>query len=345
MSLWAFALLPLAVLFWLWQQTSLSDLTRPRRRNSTVVRIVLFAILVLALSDPRLLLEQNRTQVVFVADASDSLGETALQRIPDLQNFPGESPRSLVIFGGRAESAALSEDGSPPLPGPVDPTRSRIAEALRFAEATVPAGRAPTLVLLSDGRSNGEDLGAIAEEFRSRAVRVHTVPIDPPDQPEILLHSISAPGEANPQEPFPVEVDITSNHETAATLEIFRNGALSAEREVELRPGNNRFSFTERAGEEGVVAITAAVRAGEAQDTFIDNNRSTAHVRTGEESRILLLSDRPESLRFLSRALRQEGFRLDIRPPTGLPETMAGLSVSSCSTTFRPPIRRPPRCP
>lgn len=326
---WAFVLLPLAILFWYWQRDSLSDLTRSRRKISTTVRITLFTLLVLALSDPRLLLERNQTQVVFVVDASDSLGGEALQRVPDWQDFPGEIPRSLVLFAGEAEIGEFREEQTAPLPGPIDPSRSRISQALRFAEATLPAGTAPTLVLLSDGQAEGEDLTRLGKEFASRGVRLHAIPVEPPDQPEILLRSIDAPREANPQEPFPVEVEVVANREGETILEIFRNGALSAKQELQVQPGSNRFAFTERADEEGVVAITATLRPPEGQDTFIDNNTLSAHVRTGEDSRILLISDKPESLRFLSRALRQEGFRLDIRPPTGIPETMAALEPFS----------------
>jgi len=322
---WAFALLPLAILFWLWQRKSLSDQSRSRRKTSTTVRITLFTLLVLALADPRLLLERNQSHVVFVADASDSLSAEALKRIPDFQDFPGDIPRSLVLFAGKSEVVEFQDDGTAPLPGPIDPSRSRIADALRFAEATIPSGMAPTLVLLSDGQSTGEDLSEIGNELAARGVRVHTIPVEQADLPEILVRSINAPREANPQEPFPVEVEVVSNREGVAVLEIFRNGALSAEREIQLTPGRNRFTFTERASEEGIVAITASIRAPEGADTFIDNNRLSAHVRTGDEARILLISDKPETLRFLSRALRQEGFKLDIRPPTGIPETMAGL--------------------
>ncbi|MGE9290964.1 MAG: VWA domain-containing protein [Puniceicoccales bacterium] len=324
---WAFALLPLAVLFWLWQRGSLSDLPPGRRRTSTAVRITLFTVLVLALADPRLLLEQHQAQVVFVADASDSLGAEARNRVPQVRDFSGDLPRSLVLFAGEAEVYDFPEDDSPPLPGPLDPAHSRIGEALRFAEATVPSGRAPTLLLLSDGQGDGDDLATLGREFAARGVRIHTIPVDPPYQPEVLLRSIHAPAEANPGEPFSVEVEITSNRESTAVLEVFRDGALSAERELDLQPGSNRFSFTERASAEGVVAVTASIRPSEGQDTFLDNNQLTAHVRTGNESKILLISDKPESLRFLSRALRQEGFRLDIRPPSGIPQSMPELEA------------------
>ncbi|MGE9290660.1 MAG: VWA domain-containing protein [Puniceicoccales bacterium] len=322
---WFFALLPLAILFWFWQRESLSDLPLRRRRISTTVRISLFTLLVLALSDPRLLLEKNQTQVVIVADASDSLGQAALEKVPDYQDLPDDLPRSLILFAGNTEVSGFPEDGSPPLPGPLDPSRTRIAEALRFAEATVPSGRAPTLVLISDGQGEGHNFSELAEEFANRGIRIHTIPIDPTDKPEVLVRSMMAPSEANPQEPFSVEVEVVSNREGDAHLEIFRNGALSAERELNLQPGSNRFSFTERASQEGVVALTASIRPPEGMDTFLDNNQLTAHVRTGNESKILLISDKPEALRYLSRALRQEGFQLDIRPPSGIPQSMPEL--------------------
>ena len=326
---WAFVLIPLAFLFYWWQRNSLSDFTGQRRAVSTGIRILLFLLLVGALSDPRLLLEQFRSHVVFVVDASDSLGDEALQKVPDYQNFPGPTDRSLVIFGGEAVSADFQEDQSPPLAGPIQPSRTRIENALNFAEATIPSGSAPTLVLISDGHNEGDSLADLGEEYADRGVRIHTIPATPADQPEVLVRSIQAPSEANPNEPFPVEVEVIANRETSANLEIYRNGALSGEREVQLKTGVNSFTFTEKASQEGVAAITAAIRASQEMDTFADNNELTAHIRTGDESRILLISDKPDTLRYLSRALRQEGFRLDIRPPTGIPESMAALESFS----------------
>ncbi len=322
---WAFALLPLLLLFWWAIRHSLADFPKRRLRVSALLRSILFVLLVSALADPRLIVDQERSHLVFVADASDSLRAEALERLAAYSNFPDTAPHSLVIFGGKAEVATLPEDGSMPLPGPIDPQRTRIAEALRFAEATVPSGWAPTLLLLSDGRTDGVPLSTIGQEFRERGVRVHTVPIPPPDQPEALIRAVRAPSEVNPQAPFTVEVEIAANRSGEAVLEIFRNGALSASKPVRLEPGNQRFSFTERSGADGVIEITTTIRPTEELDTVVENNQRSAHIRTAGESRILILSDRPESLRYLSRALRQEGFLLDIRPPTGLPDSIPGL--------------------
>ncbi|MFP4358128.1 MAG: VWA domain-containing protein [Puniceicoccaceae bacterium] len=318
-------LLALAVLFPLWRRRSLTDLSRSRLRWSTLLRSAILGLLVLAAADPRLLLERNRSHLVFVADASASMEREALRRIGDWYDLAESTPRSLVLFAGEAETTGRPEDGSPPAPGAIDPSRTRIAHALRFAAATVPSGSAPTLVLLSDGRGLDADPGAIGDDLAAEGVRVHTVPVEPPDRPEILVREVGLPSEAGPGEPIPVEVVVGSRQAATVELALFRNGAASTRRTVELRPGANRFSFVERAAEEGMMEITAEIRPSEGTDTFLDNNRLAAHLRTGDASRILLLSDRPESARYLSRALRQEGFRLDIRPPTGLPATPAGL--------------------
>jgi len=324
----AFALLPLLGLFWFIARRSLADLTPRRRRVSSVVRSILFIILVTALADPRLLLDKNQSHLVIVADVSDSVGEESLKSLPSYLDLPDDFPHSLILFAAETEIVEIPEEGKPPLIGPLDRTRSRIGEALRFAEATVPADHAPTLLLLSDGRTDSDPLVSLGSEFAERGVRIHTVAVNPPDTPEMLVQSLQAPTEVNPQEPFPVEVEITSNQTGESVLEIFRNGALSTSKKITVEPGNQRFTFTERSGVDGIIAITASIRpVGEESDTIVDNNSQTVHIRTAGESRILLLSDRPESLRFLSRALRQEGFRLDIRPPTGLPDTLPGLET------------------
>ncbi len=322
---WALALLPFGIVFWLWQARSLANLSPKRRRISTLVRTILFVLLVLALSDPRILLERNNHHVVILADVSSSVDKEALERAAELYQFPGDTSRSLIYFAGRTETVSPGDDGNLPPPGPLEPEQSRITEALRFAAASVPAGSAPTVLLVSDGRETGGDLTRAAEALRASGVRVHAEPVEPPDRPEILIRKIEAPREALPGEPFPVEVEVTASTPGSGVLEIFRNGALSGSREVDLRAGSNRFAFTERASNEGVVQISASIRPDEGLDTFVDNNRLTAHVRTGKKSGILYLSDQPDTARFIARALSQEGFRLDIRPGSGIPQSMAEL--------------------
>ncbi|MEO8205307.1 MAG: VWA domain-containing protein, partial [Chthoniobacterales bacterium] len=125
------------------------------------------------------------------------------------------------------------------------------------------------------------------------------------------------------EQPFRVGVEIISNRETEAEVDIFRNGARIGTQAMTLHPGINRFETTQTVKGEKVFEFTAAVRAKE--DTISDNNQSSALLQAEGKSKVLLIADKPDQARYLAVALRQEGIILDIRPTTGAPVELSDL--------------------
>ncbi|HRJ72912.1 MAG TPA: VWA domain-containing protein [Terrimicrobiaceae bacterium] len=81
--------------------------------------------------------------------------------------------------------------------------------------------------------------------------------------------------------------------------------------------------FEDRADNEKLLHYEVGVRA--AEDTLSENNQTGAAVVSEGASRVLLLTDRPESARYLEWALRQEGVELSVRPAEGAPAQMSDI--------------------
>jgi len=310
-----------------WHRHTVALLTRRRQLVSLGLRSAILVLIVLALCDPRLRLERKREHLIWLVDVSRSVGEEGLKRYQALAGDPrlqeGFESQSLVVFAGQARTWD-DRDLERQITATLDDKSTRLAQALEFANASFPVGYAKTVVLLSDGLETDGDALKQAEDLHVRSgLRIHTVPVESPDFPEVLVRSVQTPRRVSEGEPVKVIAEVASNRKGHGELTFFRSGVKIASRAVEWNPGSNRFEITTKAGDERLVEFSASIQS--AMDTVADNNEASSVVQMQGKARALLLSDKPEQSRFLGQALKQEGVNLEIRPPTGAPVDLADL--------------------
>jgi len=323
---WALLGLLVIPFFVLRNRTSLAPAPARRRAISTGVRIAIFTLLVVALSDPRMLRQTDARHVVWLVDRSRSVGDAATTKAVDLSTKIGQPPgtETWVAFGGGSALTANATETGKVDPAAVRDAASDLSGAIQLAQALFPAGATKTIALVSDGVATTGDPADLLTELRAANVRIQAIPAAPPEKPETLVRSVRAPRQVRVGEPFRVDAEIESNREGPAEISVFRNGVRIASRTETLRPGSQTFTFTETMrGEDRLAEISVEVRA--AADQIVDNNRASALVQTEGLSKVLLIADKPDQARFLAWALRQEGIVLDARPPTGAPTTIADL--------------------
>jgi len=324
---WMLLALAALGLVWLRARESLALFTPQRRRLSFVLRSLGVVLLVLALTDPRWLQPSDRQHVLWLVDVSRSVGKegiSAATKFIAAANKAGPIPsQSIGAFAGQAAIYPHAEALQKLNPTTLDDTHTDIAQALGFADATFPLGYNKTIVLFTDGVDNEGDLARQIENLHARNVRVHTVVIAPPDNPEVLVRSVTAPRIVEENEPFRVTTEIVSNREQTAQFDLFRNAVKAGTQQVQLKKGVNTFETTQSVSDTRLVEFTAQVTAP--QDTLADNNQASTVVQSKGKSRILLLSDKPELSRYLAQALEQEDVVLDIRPASGAPNDFADL--------------------
>ena len=314
-------------LVWWRSRDSVALFTPQRRRLSLILRLVGVTLLVLGLTDPRWRESTDRQHVLWLIDVSRSVGKegiAAATKFMDEANKSGAiSSQSIAAFAGQAGIVPDEKALAKLNPASFDDTRTDLAQALGFADATFPPGYNKTVVLFSDGVETDGDLARQIDVLRARGVRVHTVPVAPPDNPEVLVRSVTAPKTVEENEPFVVTTEIVSNREQTATFDLFRNAVKAGTQQVQLKKGVNTFETTQSVSDTRIVEFVAQVTAP--QDTLADNNQASTVVQSKGKSRILLLSDKPELSRFLAHALEQEDVVLDIRPASGAPNDFADL--------------------
>ncbi len=322
---WILTALPAAVLLARFARRSLDPLPPARRRASVILRGLLYALIILAMADIRWLARTREEAVVWLVDVSRSVEMEAVEMFARFrEQTPGGvfAKEAIVAFAGKARPADTAAALRKLPRHELEPRHTRLREALLFAQASAPPGRAKTVVLFSDGRSTQPAAGH-GQNLAGPETRIHTFKVSPPDRPEVLVREVRAPPRVKEAEPFQVETEILSSEETPARIKIFRNGALAKEETVSLRKGPNRFSFLQKIKEDKLAEFTVAVEPE--RDTLADNNRLSALTQTAGISKALLVTDRPEQSRFLAWALKQEGILLDVRPATGAPTSLGDL--------------------
>jgi len=324
---WMFLALAALGLIWWRARESVALFTPQRRRLSFILRCVIVALVVLALTDLRWLQPSNRQHVLWLIDVSRSVGKEGIAAAAKFMaeaNKNGEiSSQSIGAFAGQAEIFPNDDALKKLNPSTLDDTHTDIAQALGFADATFPLGYNKTIVLFTDGVDNEGDLAKQIENLRFRGVRVHTIVVAPQDNPEVLVRSVTAPRTVAENEPFRVTTEIVSNRDQAAQFDLFRNAVKAGTQQVQLKKGVNTFETTQSVSDTRLVEFTAQVKAS--QDTLADNNQASTVVQSKGKSRMLLLSDRPELSHYLVEALQQEEVVLDVRPASGAPNDFADL--------------------
>jgi uncharacterized membrane protein len=324
---WMLLALAALGLIWLRGRESVALFTPQRKRLSLILRCIGVALVILALSDPRWLQSTDRQHVLWLIDVSRSVGKEGIASATKFMaeaNKNGEiSSQSIGAFAGQAGILPDNEALKKLNPSTFDDTRTDIAQALGFADATFPLGYNKTVVLFSDGVDNEGDLSHQIENLKARGVRVHTVVVKPPDNPEVLVRSVTAPRTVAENEPFRVTTEIVSNRDQTAQFDLFRNAVKAGTQQVQLKRGVNTFETTQSVSDTRLVEFTAQVKAP--QDTLADNNQASTVVQSKGKSRMLLLSDRPELSHYLVEALQQEDVVLDVRPASGAPNDFADL--------------------
>lgn len=192
-------LLALAGIYLVWRRgrDSVALFTPQRRRLSFWLRTAVVALVVLALTDPRWLQPSARQHVLWLVDVSRSVGHEAVSaavKFMEQANKAGAiSSQGIGAFAGQATLLPKVEALQKLNPATLDDAHTDVAQALAFADATFPPGFNKTVVLFSDGVDTEGDLARQVDALRSRNIRVHVVPVSPPDNPEVLVRSVTAP--------------------------------------------------------------------------------------------------------------------------------------------------------
>ena len=328
-------LVALPLIYWM-SRHSLAGLSKARRISSITIRVIVLLLLVLSLAEFRFLKTNERLAVIFVVDLSESIpadrreaerqfvlekaaereqnpddlvGVVAFGRIPGIEWSPKDIPLELTNF------TTL-----------IEPQATDVAAAIRLAAAAFPEGYGKRIVLLSDGNENtGSALEEIYNAF-SQGVTVDVVPVDYDYPREILVEKLLVEPQQHIGEPFDLLVVVQSTHETAAILQLYKNGSLVElpNAQVSLKEGKTVFTIPgQRVDEVGRHFYQARVEPlRSTDDSVYQNNTAFGFTVVDGAPKVLVCTTNTEKDATFARALREETITFDLVTPEGIPSTI-----------------------
>ncbi len=325
---WLVLAIPLGFALWRWPPP------RGWRRN---LRLALFAVLVLALARPAVLLPRRGGTLVVVVDRSASMpdgsaevGEEIVRRLE--ASRPRGDALAVVSFGARAavESAgegALFQGFS----AEVGREASDLAEALDTALGLLPTGEdgSGRLLLVTDGRWTGRDPKAVASRATLRRVPIDYRLLERPTTRDLAVDRLDAPGQVSPGEGFVITAWVRSPVRQEVEVVLRRGEAVLAAGRRRLPAGRSRFTFRDRGESSGVQSYTLTVRRAEESaeaDPVPENDTARFLVGVRGPRPLLLVAAAPTRTAEL---LRRGGLEIDAVTPRQLSGTLEDLAAYS----------------
>lgn len=324
---WVLALFPVLAAFTFITARKLRLGSAVKKRVIPALRVLLILVLLLAIAAPEISSKSNRTATIFITDLSDSLrdrkGELEAFVQEAISHAENRDVTGVIAFGDEARVIRMPEDraGTAALPDRLQSDGTDIEKAMLLARSIIPEDAAKRLVLLSDGKETKGDALETARLLKRLGYTLDVVPFTSEEKAEVQIEAFSAPKQVNAGERFDVSVKITSNIQTKASVRLFGNRTLTAEKEVDLYPGENLFTFSDQMDEGGMISYTAEVIA--AEDTVFQNNQLSAFTVISDHPRILLV-ERGNRGENLVRVLQQYAQITRVQPDE-VPTSLTGL--------------------
>ncbi|MBI4590099.1 MAG: VWA domain-containing protein [Candidatus Rokubacteria bacterium] len=316
-----------------WRRQTAGRLTLPHGtgdRWALGLRCALVILLLGALLRPVVPRWVDRLNVMFLLDMSDSVSLAARENayrfaVQALTGMQEGDQAGLIVFG---QEAVLDQplNPKPKLERPrtrVPGRGTNLAQAIQLALATLPAGHANRLVLLTDGRQNAGNALAVAQAAKDAGADIQYVPTPLTFLQEVVVESMLLPQEVKFGEPFDAKVVAWSQQETQGRLSLFRNGEFLGSQVVRLSPGKNVFTYRQSLEQRGIHVYQAAIEVE--GDTIEENNRAVGTVVVRGRPQVLLAEKDRSHAQALGAALRTQHIDVEVVDPERIPKDMAGL--------------------
>jgi Ca-activated chloride channel family protein len=299
---------------------------RPGQRVlAAVTRTLGMLALVGALLDLRWHEREDVGHVVFVVDRSASIPDAALSgAMAEVERLRGalddDIRTGLVLFDGETELAVLP--GAPWTPP--SPVRSTVVDgsdidgALAIALSLVPDGEKGEIVLLSDGRRSGGEVGLDARALAdARGVTIDTVVVDPSrNDPAVLSIEMGDP-QVRPGSTASGKVQLVGGDgPQRGTLTVKVGDTIALQQPVEI-PGGETIDVPFSHGldplaKPGTTPIEATLELDEAGDIDTANNRGTGSLVVGEPPKVRVIAGEEADGGAIARALRAERMEVEV---------------------------------
>ena len=323
---WIFLLLAAAVLA---AEFVIFVLRNKRRfsKKEAVLRVLVIALLISSVFDPKIKLPAKGVTTVFAIDASDSMTDSISDELKfvneALKLKPKEDLSAAVIFGKRSEILSSAEDVSEyTLNSVPDGSATNIAAGAQTAASLFKSGKGKRLVLLTDGSENEGDIFSNINALKNDGTEVKVVGFENDLPAEVQIAELKVP-EYIISSDCKAEITVKSTVRENAVLKLYASGNKLFDEQVEINEGENRFTVECELSGMGSVEFTAAVEPS--HDKYYQNNTAYANSYIQSPPAVLVL-DHEGSGAGMQALLESGGVVADRLDIGAAPKTTDGLN-------------------
>jgi Ca-activated chloride channel homolog len=329
-ALWLLLCVPLV---WLAHVAARTTFNPHQRLIQAGVRSLLIVALVFAVARPVISTMSDRQSIVFLVDVSHSVSGAAIQsaaeKIDQLRLSLRPAHSRIVAFGSTAAPLESTQvlrrfsqvDTKDPVLEAVDRRGTDLEAALDAARAELAPGHIPRLVLFTDGRATAGDLNAATVRLSESRVPVFVEPLAVRSLGDTWIDALDVPDRIVAGAPFTATVSVETQRPLPAVVQVRLGDQVLATRQVPLAKGMTDVSLDVTVDRAGASVLEARVLAGD--DPLTANSTFGRAISAATRPKILYVEGKPASAHYLARALTEAGFDVTVRPPAGLPVSLA----------------------
>lgn len=296
---------------------------RRRRFFVLVWRTLILALLVIALTDPQFVTNQTKHESeerIFAFDLSTSISRNMRQWMDASTQgalSPASSDRTFIFAAETKETANWRESvkAGPSGQEAVRPENTNFQKLFENLLSLPPVPR--SLYLFTDGWETQGNLEIMLPAIASSGLKVYPiVPSQRMKVANVTVTKVVVPTHGNTGEAVNIKV-MLENHtgrEVDGTLTLTRNGESFKTGAVKLTPGSQILSYQTTLTEGALTSYRASFTPRQpGLDQIEADNHALAWISVHSKGKVLIISGRAESGRYIEEILRRQGFDVSSR--------------------------------
>ncbi|MBR1597510.1 MAG: VWA domain-containing protein [Lachnospiraceae bacterium] len=304
-----------------------------KKKQFLVVRAVLLAAIVLAISGVSITKRQRRIETIFLVDVSDSMSgnlaavENYLKESMSL--MPQKNQAGVVLFGKNTAVEQFVSDSKTFYGITASPvtTATNIESGVTSACSMFHDGVTKRLVLITDGCENEGSMRLAASNMKNSDVELYAISLSDSvsGSSEVYIDGLDTPSVIHAGDHYNISVSVKSNVETEALLSLYSGRISKGQKEIHLTKGTNQFVF-EDVGEDGTIAQYKAVIEPD-EDTITVNNTYVTFSQIEARPKVLLVEGKPGEASEYEKILTAANIGYDLTTGAGVPITLSQLNA------------------
>ncbi|MFS1519095.1 VWA domain-containing protein [Bacillus sp. SCS-151] len=293
------------------------------------LRSIIYTLLILALTVPTILYPINGVTTVFVVDRSASVGQQENKMVGAVEDAVDkkevEDRYGIVSVADNASVVrSISEKplNTTQLPVMEKTNYTNLAEGIQLASSML-SNAGGRVVVLTDGNENVGDALQATKFAAQQGIEIDVMPFAPATKTDVAIESLEVPSTLYVGEQAKLSIDIESNQDLNATLQITKNNEQIISEKIDVKQGRNSYSFSHIVDSTTLHSYKAEIIAE--GDEVQQNNAAHAVASVKGTPTILIVEGNEGDADNLANAINSASLSIVETKPELLPTNIASL--------------------